>query len=131
MEPKPDEDGEDEESKCAATPDGCQDQINLLLCVQCAPNNAKYFTSANGTLPQLKICKKFADKVYKSCKKAEYVTEDGSCKQISELWDSSEKFWEEGPFSLQFDVSEEDDCFNAAGVLAPLAALVAAVAALF
>eukprot|EP01115_Flamella_aegyptia_P003575 TRINITY_DN1628_c0_g4_i1.p1 TRINITY_DN1628_c0_g4~~TRINITY_DN1628_c0_g4_i1.p1 ORF type:complete len:176 (+),score=97.95 TRINITY_DN1628_c0_g4_i1:51-578(+) len=111
------------EEGCAEIKEGCADQAFLYACgAACSPDFSDYI---DGT--SIKICKKFANKFYSSCKDAEIKDESGSCKKIKDEYADGKEFAEKGLGATYVD--GDSGCFNAAGLTQPLVALVAAAVA--
>eukprot|EP01115_Flamella_aegyptia_P003573 TRINITY_DN1628_c0_g2_i1.p1 TRINITY_DN1628_c0_g2~~TRINITY_DN1628_c0_g2_i1.p1 ORF type:complete len:176 (+),score=67.04 TRINITY_DN1628_c0_g2_i1:24-551(+) len=115
-----------ENDGCAEPKEGCVDQAFLLSCgLSCSPDFSDYI---DGT--SIKLCKKFADKLYGSCKDSDFKSSnDGSCKKFKDEYSSGKDFTEKGLGGIYVD--GDSGCFNAAGLTQPLIALVIAAVAVF
>jgi len=108
----------------------CQAQLEFMSCADCSPLNAE-FTTGGVLNKTVAICKGFAEDAYDACKDSETMTADGSCKTLGDTFANAEEFvtglkFYFGLVDKVVIVDGEENCFNAAGLIQPVVALIVA-----
>lgn len=105
--------------QCSSSPsDSCAQELKLYYCRFCSPLYSDYIEPLN---KKFRVCKKFADKVYKQCEGSEIEYFGGTCKKIGDTWSNGKDLFEN-----VFDhiyVANNSNCFNSSSSLTPSYAL--------
>jgi len=104
----------DFQGPCGTPSSTCSSQLNLYQCRFCSPF---YSDFVDTTTQKLKVCAKFANKLYDDCRESNLEYESGLCKKVKDNWRDGKDFIEN-----VFDhiyVDDNTDCFNQSNSNAP------------